>query len=104
MRKLNFPFRLAVNRFLAGTREGRIDWQSTAKPEQFTASLKGKFSLLIDKDLEKADCWLTLVDADGRELHEIRSDDLYTVSELFQAARRQAMRVDQVIDDILGEI
>lgn len=94
---------LLVKRLLRDTEEEQLVWQPTAEQAQYTVSLKGKYTVLIDKALDSDDCWLVLRDTDGRELLKLTSNEYAPVSALFESVRRRVMKVDEAIDEILGD-
>ncbi len=96
-----------VDRVIEGTTQGRIHWQATALRDQYTASFKGKWSLLVDKyggEDEPEYCKLTMKDAEDREMLEVYSGQYTAVMDLYEAARREALKVDQAIADIFEEL
>ncbi len=98
---------------LAKTRAMRIRWQPTAEDSHYIAAIGGQFTVSIAQfehpgsflDTSYA---LALKDQDGRELTRLTSDDdgiMYReIQELYEFARRQALRVDEKIDAVLGEL
>jgi hypothetical protein len=98
---------------LAKTRDGKIRWEPTAEESDYMAAIGGKFTLLISKG-EVVNRWpsetysLVLKDQDGRELIRVADYDdgiaRAEISELYEAARRQALHVDEKIDSVLGEL
>ena len=93
-----------INRLCDATQSGELEWKPTAYPERYVAAVKGVYTLLIFRDLERDSFGLTLHDASGREVHTIKSVDVSRVEELFDMARRGALNVDGTIDEILGEL
>jgi hypothetical protein len=98
---------------LSKTKVGRIRWQPTAEESVYIAAIGGQFTLSIAQ-FERLDSFpdtsysLTLKDQDGRELTRVTSDDdgiaRREIQELYGTARRQALRVDEKIDAVLGEL
>jgi hypothetical protein len=99
---------------LSKTKEGRIRWAPTATDAEYLAAIAGKFTLSISEYNEQ-DRWgnndvkyaLLLKDHDGRILMRITDEDGVTsedLRELYERARRQALRVDEKIDSVLGEL
>jgi hypothetical protein len=91
---------------LSKTRAGRIRWQPTAEESDYIAAIGGQFTLSISSD--QYGWTLLLKDQDGRALTAVRSTDdgiePMEIRELYEAARRQALRVDDKIDLVLGEL
>src|SRR5712692_10105916 len=98
---------------LSKTRAGRIRWQPTAEDEEYIAAIGGQFTLSISQFVEPyltphTRCALDLKDQDGRLLTRVTTGDLgidqTDLLELYEAARRQALKVDDKIDQLLGEL
>jgi hypothetical protein len=92
---------------LSKTRAGRIRWQPTAEDEIYIAAIGGQFTLSVWR-YERWKHGIALKDQEGRVLTTITSDDVGVnendVRELYQTARRQALRVDDKIDKVLVEL
>jgi hypothetical protein len=109
-----------VKELIRATEEGRIVWRPTAKLDEFTTSLQGRFSILVWRE-ENGACHLKMMDEDDRELLRISEQDqvfwrseppspeavlgklppIYLLPQLFDLARRGGLRVDQTLDQIL---
>lgn len=98
---------------LSKTKARRIRWQPTAEESEYIAALGGRFTLSIARlerpySLPHTAYALALKDEDGRELMSVTGDDqgvgYVEIQELYEAARRQALRVDEKIDTVLGEL
>lgn len=85
---------------LENTAAGKIRWQPTASDDQFTASFKGKYNVVITSG--RSDYYLRMEDDAEREMLAISNeeDDRNRVHDIFQAARRIALDVDAAIDEI----
>jgi hypothetical protein len=107
---------------LSKTRAGKIPWEPTAQESKFIAAIGGEFTFSISSwtDIDRAFAEalaftgssrsqpkyaLVLRDQIGTELAKvtendegIRRDDL---QELYETARRQAVRAGERIDDVL---
>jgi hypothetical protein len=92
-----------VNRLSRDTQDGQLKWQPTAEAEQYTVSLKGKFTVTIDYSRSTDICWLVLRDIDGRELLKLTSTEYAPIAGLFEVVRRRVMKVDEAINEILGD-
>ena len=99
---------------LSKTKEGRIRWEPTATGQEFLAAIAGKFTLSI-AEFYQEDSWgknelkyaLLLKDSDARILTRVTDENgvgLEDLRELYERARRQALRVDEKIDNLLGEL
>ena len=96
------------------TKEGRIQWEPTANESTFVSAVGGEFTLDISMSLER-DSWgneeekvaLALRDRE-RELlrvtEEVEGVKSFELRKLFEAAKRQALRVDEKLDRILTEL
>jgi hypothetical protein len=97
---------------LSKTRAGRIRWQPTAEESEYIAALGGQFTLSVSQYENQVVPYtryaLVLKDQDGRMLTTITSVDdgidREDIRELYETARRQALRVDDKIDQVLGEL
>jgi hypothetical protein len=84
---------------LAKTGAGKIRWEPTAAESDYIAAIGGRFILSIsERDngfaAPPTTYALALKDQDGRELTRVR--------ELYEAARWQALHVDEKIVSVLG--
>ena len=95
---------------LEKTTAGRIRWEPTAEENLFIAPIGGQFTLALSKYVTATgaiDVGLTLKDKE-RELVRVTPDvkgvSISGFLELFEGASRQANRVDEKIDKVLGEL
>jgi hypothetical protein len=95
---------------LAKTRSGKIRWSPTATESDYIAAIGGHFILSISElengfAVSPATYTLALKDQDGRELTRVQNVDegipSLDIRELYEAARRQALHVDEKIDSLL---
>jgi hypothetical protein len=95
---------------LAKTKAGKIRWEPLAVDNEFFAVLPGAFTVNVSS--QPMDSWgaseyeLVLRDQ-GHELIRVwqnNSTGEPGVSELYELARRQALRVDANVDKLLGEL
>ena len=95
-----------VDFLLAETEKGDIKWEATARLQQFTTSLKGKYNVTIDRpynlDNPTDVARLKLTDIEDQELLVLTERDYARISDLFDLARRMSLNVDAAIDEILG--
>src|SRR5579871_4662007 len=94
---------------LAKTKAGKIRWEPLAVDNEFFAVLPGPFT--INVSTRPMDSWGTaeyeLVLRDqGHELIRVWDNNTGEpgVAELYELARRQALRVDANVDKLLGEL
>jgi len=97
------------------TRDGKIPWEVTANEAEFIAALGGKFTLSVSEE-SGTDGWgrdsityrLVLKDSSERVLTRLSGDDQNVAADamydLYQTARRRALKVDLKIDQVLGEL
>jgi hypothetical protein len=91
-----------LNYLYTATKEGKIPWQPTAADDQFTASLKGKYNVVVGSGREGT--WLKMANDQQQVMLFVanRDDARDRVDDIFDAARRAAFDVDAAIDDIIG--
>jgi hypothetical protein len=105
----------SLSKFSPRLRVGKIPWEKTAAEQTFIAPVAGQFTLTISEFVERDrigdetfDYVLTLNDSDERVLSRVAASDAnmsyVDMRELYQTARRQALRVDQKLDSVLGEL
>jgi hypothetical protein len=94
---------LFLDRLLASSRAGKIDWAPTANARIFTTSLSGKFSISIGGVTDDS-LWLTIDDGEGVIIHRLTTDEYNQLSELYQLARRRAFKVDETIDELMKDL
>jgi hypothetical protein len=87
----------------ATTDAGRIPWQPTAAENQFTASFKGKYNVVVGTGREGS--WLKMTNELEQAMLFIADgeDPRGRVEHIFDAARRIALNVDTAIDEIIQE-
>jgi hypothetical protein len=103
----DLPDAQLVTRLLDATKQGRIQWEKTAIDDQFVASYAGKWLLRVDRGTRPSIrdlYWLTLANSEGDEILKLYSTDFPPVTDLFETARRNALKVDQAIADLLKEL
>jgi hypothetical protein len=97
-----------VAQLIEATNNGRISWEPTATPDEFTTSFRGKYSVIVAN--QGSLYTFRMLDDSGREMlkleynSEYYSDHLSAVERLFELARRTGLRVDQAVDEILHEL
>ena len=100
---------------LTRTKDGRIPWEPAVYGESLLAAIKGKRSLVLlpyttrYEDGEE-EGWPSLLvkDSSDRELlrvtDSIEGVDRVALQELYDAARRQAFKVDEQVQDLLTDL
>ncbi len=102
-----------VSGLIRATEEGQVNWHPTARIDEFTCSLQGRFTILLSKD--KGEISLRMLDTDDRELLSISESRARMLglpwpsgqlkvdvwSAFFDVVRRNALHVDQAIDEVL---
>jgi hypothetical protein len=76
--------------------------------DRFSAKYGGKWALTIDKSSDAEgpydNYWLALTNAEGEEILKIFSANEERLDELFEMARRRALKVDEALSDLLEAI
>src|SRR5579862_912189 len=88
-----------VQFLLDSTRSGKIQWQPSAEQDQFTTTLKQKYTAYVTK--RGIAVTLLLTDSAGQELVAVDSLTYPPVEGLFEFVRREALDVDSVLDQIM---
>lgn len=93
---------ILVEQLLDKTRKRALTWEPTAREDEFISTLGGNvsFTVRIGKTREV----LILRDDHDRTLLSVTSDDVSEVSQLYAEVRRQALRVDESLDDVLKQL
>jgi len=88
---------------LTSTNAGKVPWQPTAADDQFTASFKGKYNVVLGTGREGP--WLKMSNEEDQIMLFIPNNDDPTdrMDNLYNAARRIALNVDTAIDEIIQE-
>lgn len=110
-----------IDELTKATRSGRIKWSPTAKSDEFTASFRGKFSVVVSeiepplpgimematgplyppREPSPARFRLRLLDVAGRLLLDIEDPSIGT---LLESVRRYALQTDKALDEILEDL
>ncbi len=101
----------------ARTEKGRIPWEPTATENEYVAPIGGKFTFVLRSyavpvfpaaTLQLSPPSLILKDAEHREVlrvsESIEGVTALQLNLLFEHAKRQALRVDDKVDEILTEL
>lgn len=88
------------------TEDRKVNWEATANEDEFVASFKGKYKLLIQriKGPMGNDFRLTLVDDSERDLLVVPDDEYPRVRVLYNLALRNSLQVDAAIDEIMESV
>ena len=98
-----------VERIIKATVENTIEWEKTATVDQFTSIYAGKWTLLIDKspnpgNEDVSDYWLALSNAKGDELLRVYDSRVPRLYDLFELARRKALKVNEAVADFIKDL
>jgi hypothetical protein len=95
-----------LSRIYNATLDDRVDWQPTANDNQFSASFAGKFTLLATQGFfhDGGTHSLVVQDATGESILRILSERDDRVAQIYELARRQALRIDEALNELLNEI
>jgi hypothetical protein len=97
-----------IIKLLRGTRAGKLNWEKTATPDQYAASYGGKWTVTVDKSEDQETggyiFYLSIGNSQGEEALRIWNMPNNKVSELFEQARRHALKVDEALSALLKEI
>ncbi len=105
-----------VETLLQKTKAGKVDWQTTANERSFVSAVKGERTFEVVKSNPEAaaffvqakggvsppphlGCWVKVMGPDGELL--LQTPMLELADELYEVARRLALRVDENIDSTL---
>ena len=91
-----------VAQLLDKTRKRSITWEPTARDYEFVSTLSGNVSFTVSgwQDAET----LTMRDELDRVLLSVDSRSIAQVSQLYEEARRLALKVDESLDNVLGQL
>jgi hypothetical protein len=90
-----------VQFILDSTKNGKIQWESTALDYEFTTTFKGKYKAMLERGPSNH-CHLSLYNEADEYLLSVSDSEFYPVADLYEMVRRKALNVDSVIDEILG--
>jgi hypothetical protein len=90
-----------VEQLLDKTKKRVISWEPTARDEEFVSTLGGNVSFTVRLGQEDV---LVMRDERDRVLLRVDSDELNEVSQLYAEARRQALKVDESLDNVLDQL
>ena len=97
-----------VDSILLATDQDRIDWQATAKPQEFAASFGGKWTLLIREGFTGSPPRfareLYVKDSEGTTMVRITDSDDHRIPDLYEMSRRYALKINDELAELLKEI
>ena len=92
-----------VEQLLDKTRQRILSWEPTARDDEFLSTLGGNVSFTVGPWGEMTDA-LIMRDQRGRVLLTVDSGDVNQVLELHGEARRQGLKVDESLDEVLKQL
>jgi hypothetical protein len=88
-----------ISELIRATQVGKVRWIPTANLQEFTASFRGKFSVIVSENGGLPSVYkLRVEDELGNVLHTIEGP---SVKPLLELASRPSARADRAIDEIL---
>jgi len=79
--------------------------EDSAEPDQFTASFKGKYNVVVDYTQNNDGdifYWIAITDTEDREILKLYDSEVPNLRNLYRKAQRNAFNVDDAIDEIMG--
>jgi hypothetical protein len=98
-----------IDFILEKTRSGKAKWEATAAANEFTTSVKGKYKVVVRQEEVSSGfntstvTFFSLRNVDDQELVGVPAGEYTAVRELYELARRNALSVDAVLDEIMGD-
>jgi len=89
-----------IAQLLQKTKDGTLTWEDSALPNQFVAAVGGKVTFVLDD--RGITTTLTMRDFLDRDLVHLEGDP--RIGELFDIARRRALRVDETLDEVIQSL
>lgn len=94
-----------VTRLLEATRAGTMDWAPSGQTNAFVSAMSGKYIVTVKSSSNSnVPDYVTIDTQDGTTVHRLSGGDYNEIFEIYQLARRRALRIDEAIDDILKEL
>ena len=91
-----------VKQLLDKTRKRLLSWEPTAWEDEFISTLGGDVSFTVR--VGNTGDVLILRDQRDRVLLSVTADELNGLSQLYAEVRRQALDVDESLDDVLDQL
>lgn len=101
-----------IERLIEKTESGDINWNATSRPMQYSLSMSSN-QVLIERiaNMGVIKYKFSILDAQGGDIDSITKQssspsapDAYLLKDLYEAARRNANRIDETIDRLLDEL
>jgi hypothetical protein len=96
-----------IDSLFSATEQDRVDWQPTGTTDQYAASFGGKWTVLIDKISISGGTdrfWMEVKDSTGETIVRVTHAEDNRIREIFEMARRQALKIDEALADLLKEL
>ncbi len=97
-----------LSRLITASKEGKLDWAPTGTTSsKFVTALSGKYVVSVGEQWvgsPSPEHYLRLETQDGISIQTLTDETYPDVKELYEFARRRALKVDEAIDDILKEL
>ncbi len=95
-----------VTRLLASTKAGKRDWLPTGERNEFATAMSGKYLVTIRQSRYTTEPthYLDITEVGGANLVTLGADEYPELAEMYELARRQALKVDDAINDILQDL
>lgn len=93
-----------VEQLLDKTRKRILSWEPTAREDEFVSTLGGNVSFTVSSGGMFAGDLLIMRDERDRVLLSVNGNDANQLSDLYLEARRQALKVDESLDDVLDQL
>lgn len=81
------------------TKQGKVQWEPTARQNEFTTSLQGKYRVFTNNPTGYP--MIELWDDADQTLLNLNSIEVGVVAELYEFVRRKALNVDAVLDNLM---
>jgi len=91
-----------VDQLLDKTKKRVLSWEPTAREDEFISTLEGNVSFTI-RGANEADV-LIVRDVRNRVLASVTADEVSEISRLYAEVRRQALDVNESLDDVLEQL
>lgn len=97
-----------ITKLLEATQRGKLNWEKTAIPDNFSVSYGGRWTLTVDKtfndNTDRVEYYVAIANAEGEEVLRISGRQDNALPELFEQARRHALKIDQALSDLMKEL
>ena len=98
-----------VQKLFDSTAAGKVAWEPSGITDQFKCTFASKWVITVDKGTDENDgttyYWLKLTDfSRGTTILQLYSPEAEGLQQLFELARRRALRIDEAISDLMREL